>query len=140
MEKPLLNDPLLFPSDSVLQNVLGNSFSAYKYLVEIISGNGYQLVPEWRYYKDGKAWLCKACYKKKTIFWLSVWDQFCKVGFYFTEKNSNGIAELTIGEKIKEDFFTGSPIGKLIPLVIELREKEQIIDVIKLVEYKKKLK
>ncbi|PKP08994.1 MAG: hypothetical protein CVU09_13085 [Bacteroidetes bacterium HGW-Bacteroidetes-4] len=37
---------------------------------------------QWRYYNDGKAWLCKVSYKKKTVFWLSVWEAYFKVAFY----------------------------------------------------------
>lgn len=32
--------------------------------------------PEWRYYKDGKSWLCKITQKNKTIVWISLWEPF----------------------------------------------------------------
>ena len=109
-------------------------------MIEIVTNTKSGLVTEWRYYKDGKAWLCKVCYKKKTIFWLSVWDKFFKTGFYFTDKNCTGVAELDIEEKIKEEFSRNKHIGKLIPLAIKMNRKEQIDDVIKIIEYKKRLK
>lgn len=34
----------------------------------------FQLSPEWRYYNDGKSWLCKMLSKKKNLFWLSIWE------------------------------------------------------------------
>ena len=72
--------------------------------------------------------------------WISVWNKFFKVGFYFTEKTRLGINELNIENKIKEDFSQSKNIGKLIPLVINVFRKEQIDDVLKIIEYKKKLK
>ena len=51
---------------------------------------------EWRYYNDGKAWLCKVVNKKKTVFWLSIWEHYFKTSFYFTEKHLESIDALNI--------------------------------------------
>ena len=140
MEAILLREPDILPTREVLEDVLGESFSALNELIEIITEPKFGLVTEWNYYKDGKAWLCKVVHKKKTVFWLSVWDKFFKVGFYFTEKNCLGVLELDIDEKIKEDFGQSKNIGKLIPLGISVTKKEQIEDVLKIIDYKKSLK
>jgi len=66
MELPFLKDPEIYPSDDVLKNVLGTSYPAFEELTGKIKDTEYALEPEWRYYKDGKAWLCKVCHKKKT--------------------------------------------------------------------------
>lgn len=137
METPLLNDLQVPPSKEVLEDVLGKSYPVFNELMEIITDPKYNLVPQWNYYKDGKAWLCKVQYKKKTVFWLSVWDKYFKTGFYFTEKNRLDIAALDIDEKIKVDFNSRKPIGKLLPLAINIGLKEQIKDAIKVIEYKK---
>ena len=81
-------------------------------------------MPEWNYYKDGNAWLCKVCLKKKTVFWLSVWDKYFRTGFYFSEKYRSGVMELDIGDDLKENFSQAKPIGKLIPLAISVNGKE----------------
>jgi Protein of unknown function (DUF3788) len=57
-----------------MERVLGGSYSAFEELMKIITDNKYGLGAEWNYYKDGKSRLCKVCYKRKTVFWLSVWD------------------------------------------------------------------
>ena len=99
---------------------------------------------EWRkwlnkHHKSKQAvWL--VCYKKKTVFWLSVWRTHFKLGFYFTEKNCSGVNELNINKSIKEEFSQSKNIGKLIPLEIEMKRIEQIEDVVKIIEYKKALK
>ncbi|MCE5346180.1 MAG: DUF3788 domain-containing protein [Bacteroidales bacterium] len=140
METKLLSDQSIPPTKEVIENALGESSSAYNELIEVVTDVKLGLVTEWRYYKDGKAWLCKVCYKKKTIFWLSVWDKFFKISFYFTLKNCPGIAELDIDQNIKEEFSRSTTVGKLIPLVIRMYRREQIDDVIKIIEYKKRLK
>jgi hypothetical protein len=48
--------------------------------------------------------------------------------------------ELDIENSIKEDFKNSKNIGKLIPLTINMKTKEQIEDLLKIIEYTKKLK
>lgn len=76
METQLLRNPEILPSEEVLKDALKNSFPAYNELINAITSNTLGLLPEWHYYNDGKAWLCKVVFKKKTIFWLSVWEQY----------------------------------------------------------------
>jgi hypothetical protein len=140
MTTPSLKDPEQFPDEATLKIVLGSSYEAFEALMEIITKPEYSLVAQWNYYNDGKAWLCKVQYKKKTVFWLSAWDRFFKTTFYFTLKNCSGIIELDIDEKIKEDFGSNKSIGKLMPLTMEIQNKEQISDLIKIIGYKKSLK
>jgi hypothetical protein len=140
MEKPLLNDPGIPPSEDLLKNVLKTSYPAYKEMLEVITGEGYGLVPQWHYYKDGKAWLCKVGFKKKTVFWLSVWDRYFKAGFYFLERHCPGVLELDIDESIREEFKSKKPFGTLFPLAIKITSKEQIKDLLAVIEYKKSLK
>ncbi|MBP1040156.1 DUF3788 family protein [Vagococcus sp. BWB3-3] len=59
------------PTDGNLCLVLGESFSAYKILVEKLSDFDAGL--EWRCYRDGD-WLAKVTRKKKTVFWGSPED------------------------------------------------------------------
>lgn len=136
----LLRDPKVFPGPEVLKDSLHEAYPVYEELISGITSPEYGLVPEWRYYKDGKAWLCKAVHKKKTIFWLSVWDKFFKVSFYFTKTTSIGVADLTIRKSIKDKLISSKPVGKLVPLIIEVQKKEQLKDILKLIGYKKSLK
>ncbi len=104
------------------------------------TGPEYGLEPQWRWYNDGKAWLCKMVFKKKTVFWLSVWDGFFKAGFYFVERHLQGINELDIDPEIKAELSKAKPIGTLYPVTLEMRRKEQVPDLLKLVDYRKKAK
>ena len=140
METPLLKDPDTYPSDEVLRSVLKDSYYAFEETMKQITGADYGLVPQWRYYNDGKAWLCKVGFKKKTVFWLSVWDGYFKAGFYFVERHCPGVLELDIDERLKEDFKTKKPFGTLFPLAIEMRRKEQVKDLLMVIDYKKSLK
>lgn len=133
----LLRNEAIEPSDAVLEQTLGKElFAVYQALTTTIK-QAFDLNTEWRFYKDGQAWLCKVTFKKKTIFWLSIWENIIKTGFYFTENTRMGVMELEIDEKIKEAFSEAKPIGKLIPLTIDIVQKEQLKDLGAVVTYKK---
>lgn len=136
----LLRDEEIIPTETVLEEALGKDvFAVYTKLNEIIRTE-FQIEPEWRYYKDGKSWLYKAVYKKKTIFWLSIWGKFIKISLLFTEKTRGGIYDLEISNEIKESFKNAHAIGKLIPLLLDIDKEQQLADLIQIIKYKKTLK
>jgi hypothetical protein len=140
METILLRDQQTPPTAEVLSESLGTVYSVYEAMLEAVTSADFDLVVEWNYYKDGKAWLCKVSFKKKTIFWLSVWDKHFKVSFYFTEKTKGEIETLDISDQIKKDFSQSKSIGKLIPLTLMIENEEQLPDLLKIVACKKGLK
>ncbi len=140
-EIQLLRDAGITPTMDVLENITGKEiFSIYKKLYTTITSPEFDLNLEWKYYNDGKAWLCKVSYRKKTVFWLSVWDTGIKTSFYFTEKTRQGVLELTISDEIKERFTKATSIGKLIPLSITILNEAHLSDLRKIIDYKKRLK
>ncbi|SHE33565.1 DUF3788 family protein [Dysgonomonas macrotermitis] len=137
----LLRDSNIFPSNEVLKNVLGDTiYDVLEAFLRTITDEEYALTFEWRFYNDGKAWLCKVIYRKKTILWLSIWDGFFKTSFFFTEKHLEGIAALDISEAIKEEFSKAQPSGRLIPMIINVSDKSKINDLLTIVRFKKSLK
>jgi hypothetical protein len=140
MELQLLREPDIFPSKEVLQNLLGKVYNVFEAFETCVTQNDMALTIEWHYYKDGKNWLGKVCHKKKTVFWLSVWEGYFKTTFFFLERHLEGIAELNISEQIKEDFCTTKSVGKLLPMLISINNTEQLPDLLKVIEFKKKAK
>ena len=140
MDKIMLTDPGIPPTPELLEGILTESYPAYEAMMTAVTAPECRLEPQWRYYKDGKAWLCKMVFKKKTIFWLSVWDGFFKAGFYFVERHLQGINELDIDPGIKDALAEAKPSGTLFPVILEMRRKDQIADLLKLTDFKKRAK
>ncbi len=132
----LLTDPDREPTSAVLEEELGPRFRIYQKLVTTLESEEYGVLPGWRYYKDGGGWLCKMARKKKTVFWLSAWKTHLTCGFYFTAKTSQGIAGLEIERSIVDAFESAKPIGKLLPLTIDLKLNKQLGDLYQIVGYK----
>ena len=136
MSIQLLKDPDVFPSVEMLEKVLDKKYPVIREFINTVESEEINLTPNWRYYKDGKAWFCKITLKKKTVVWLSVWSDCFKVAFYFTEKSGGGIPGLRIDDSIKEFYLNHKPIGKLKPIVVEVRSKSQLVDINTLIKYK----
>ena len=136
----LLRDEGTEPTDTVLDQALGKElFEVYQELMNLAK-NELDLVPEWRFYKDCNAWLCKIVCKNKTVLWLSIWENLIKTSFYFTEKTRLDVLDLEIDPNLKDDFSDAKPIGKLIPLVVDIETKEQLKDLKTIIQFKKALK
>ncbi len=136
MNNQLLKDPDLIPSAETLEKVLDKTYPVFKEFIRTVESEEFELIPNWRYYNDGKAWLCKITLKKKTVFWLSVWSDCFKLAFYFTEKSGGGIPGLMIDDSIKAFYLNHKPIGRLKPIVVEVRMKSQLVDIKTLIKYK----
>lgn len=137
----LLRDAGVFPSEQILRDALGKTvYSILKSFIDTIADDEYNLTIEWRYYNDGKAWLGKVIYKKKTVLWLSIWEGFFKTSFYFIEKYLEAITALDISETVKEEFVKAKTVGKLIPMIIDINRDEQLNDLLTIVRFKKSLK
>jgi len=124
------------PTPDVLERELGDLFLLYERLTARLESHDVDVRPEWRYYRDGGAWLCKMTRRTKTVFWLSAWRSRLQVAFYFTARSGDGIPGLSIDASLKLAYANASPIGKLIPLVIEVRSEEQLGDVVAVAAYK----
>ncbi len=137
--KQLLRNPEQKPDEILFKSILEKgTFEIMKMIIQQLSIAGIDF--EWKYYRDGKAWLGKATFKNKTMVWISVWDKFIKTSFYFTEKTRPTLSTLDINQDIKSEFATKEPVGKLIPLVLEIKNKEILQDFIILLNHKKNLR
>jgi len=129
-----LRDPQKYPDNGVLKLILNESFSSYTKLLELF--NKYDLNYEWRYYNDGKAWLCKVQKNKKTIVWMSAWKGYMQATIYFPEKYIDLIYELDINNSIKEYFRSTKNVGKSKPFIFMIKDEKILKDFEKVMTYK----
>jgi len=140
MDKHLLNDPKEFPDEKVLEKYLGKTKNVWDKFLQDISAQEGSLDLAWKYYRDGNAWLCKLTKKKMTVCWISIWDKYFKVTFYFNEKCDHDIQQMEIGSDLKESYAKNKSIGKLKPLTVEVRTTAALKSVATLIKYKSSIK
>ena len=129
-----LANPLIYPDNIQLKEVLKESYNTYCDLIKLYEA--YELTPEWKYYKDGKAWLCKVQKGKRTIVWMSAWKGFMKATIYFPEKYIKGIYDLDISESEKEIIRKSNNVGKSKPCTYEIRNPSILKTFEKIMIYK----
>lgn len=140
MDKRVLSDNKIFPTDEVVFSRLGKTKSLWIALFELISNEYPDISKEWRYYNDGKSWLMKVTRKAKTVFWLSVIEKTFRTTFYFTDRATQAIKSSTISNELKKQFIGGKYFNKIRGLTITFRTKKDIDYAKTLIELKLKIK
>ncbi len=139
MENPCLRDKNIFPDDEVLTACLGKAAVAWGSLMGVLKDEAPPLAPEWRYYNDGKAWLCKVMKKTKTICWISIGKGFFRVTFYFSGKAEDTIANSSLDDAMKEHWLRNEGGGKFRPITLEIRKKSDLKTITTLLALKSRL-
>jgi hypothetical protein len=133
-----MRDETIIPDQSVLAGILGDSFPAYQALIDLFDEN--QLSHEWRYYKDGKAWLCKVQKKDKTIVWMSAWKGCAHATIYFPEKIMESVYALDISVERRQKICDTKNTGKSKACTFEITSTGVLEDFNILMQFKIKLK
>ena len=129
-----LYDESVYPDEPVLMRILGESYPAYCELIRLFDQNN--LAYEWRYYHDGKTWLCKVQKKSKTIVWMSAWKGYVQATIYFPERSMEEVYQLEIGEDRKEKIRQTKNVGKSKPCIFEVRSIDVLPDFEKVMQFK----
>ncbi len=74
-----------------------------------------------------------------TVVWISLWENLVKAGFYFTQKTRPGVLDLPLSPGMKTLFAEAKPVGKLIPLILDIKDETSLPDFITLINHKKTL-
>lgn len=133
-EKLELLDEEIYPDTEVLRGVLEDSYGAFVDIMDLFHSK--DLTHEWRFYKDGKAWLCKVQKKKRTIVWMSVWRGFFKATIYFPLRLLDKVMELDLKEETKQSIDSTKNVGKSKPCTFEIRSPEILGEFQKIMDLK----
>jgi hypothetical protein len=138
MDRPGLNDPDEFPDERILARQLGPALGAWNAFTEMLKNDHPQAVAEWRYYQDGKSWLCKVTHKQKTLLWVAAWDKYFSVAAYLNAKAEDLVRASSLARDLKDPFLKSS--GKFRSIRVEVRQPADLRAVEELLAIKLKLK
>jgi hypothetical protein len=137
---PLFSDKLIIPSEDIIFPILGNKKELWKILMTYMKDNYANSSGEWNYYNDGKRWLFKMIWKKKTVFWINITESTFRVTFWFSDKAEPIISGSDLPEVIINDFKTSKKYGAVRALSVLLCEMSDIENVLKLIPIKTAMK
>ena len=147
-KKQLLKNPDIKPTHQIIAQGLGLANSTYEKFIDELDKRSISLM-DWRYYNDGKAWLSKGEYKwvtsrgtnkVKPIFWLSIWDSYFKVSFFFSEKTREKLLALPLSEETTLQIKATAPHGKnmqYLSIIFNVEDDRQINDIYLLSDFRK---
>ena len=148
MAEQLLRDADIEPTARIIADGLGASNTIYIEFIERLKEYDVSLM-DWRYYSDGKAWLSKGEYKwttkrgtnkVKPLFWLSIWEGFFKVSFFFSAIIQDELLHLAISEEAKSIIKNANPMGKTmryLPIIFDVNNDNQLNDLFVLMTFRK---
>jgi hypothetical protein len=150
-DNQLLRDAAVFPDAFVIAAALGGANDTFIKFTNGLNDYGISLMG-WRYYGDGKSWLNKGEYRYTTargtekvtpVFWLSVWDGFFKLSFYFSPKYRDELLSLPLSAETKQA-ITGpaasAVTARLMGVFLSVKNDELLKDAYIVSEFQKKLK
>ncbi len=108
MEKPVLIYPDTYPTNEVLFPYLKGAKNIFLTLFEYLHSNFPDFCENWKYYNDGKSWLLNVSRKKKTLFWLSVYDSSFRTTFYINSKSEQIVYDSQIPQNFKDQYKASS--------------------------------
>lgn len=129
-----LGDESVYPDEKVLKGVLGDSYNSYLKLLDLFQER--EMEHTWRYYRDGKAWLCKVQRKKRTIVWMSAWKGFMKATVYIPERYIEKVYELDISRGAKEKIRSTKNVGKSKPCIFDVYDDSMLPDIDEVIGFK----
>jgi hypothetical protein len=139
-EDLMLTNSLIHPTDEIIFSYIGEKKEYWKaimiYMAEMYIGSA----GEWNFYNDGKRWLFKMVYRKKTIFWAAILKDSFRVTFYLGNKAEPVIDESELPVSVKEEFKTAKRYGLIRPVTFLVNSHDDYENILKMIEIKIKLK
>lgn len=139
-EEYALGDPAVFPDDSLVSSLIGEQKNHWDTIINYLSANYTGSETVWNYYNDGKQWLFRALYRKKTVFWAAVLKNDFRITFYFGDRAEPVIMQADLPEGIKSDFKSGKHFGKIRAITMPASGIEDVSVIFRLIDLKIKVK
>jgi len=139
-ETKIFNDPGLRPDDEAVFSNAGKHKELWKEIINYMSSVYPGSTGGWNYYNDGKQWLYKMVYKKKTVYWASMMEGGFHITFYFGDKAEPAIMESGLSNSTKESFLTGKRFGKIRAISYRVDQMQDYSDIFKTIDIRVKQK
>lgn len=132
----ILNDRNIYPSEELLFSIFGDRKIVWQKILNYAHDHYNNITEEWRYYNDGKQWLFKLQYKKKTVFWAGVLKDTFRITFYMGGQAENLIRNSNLSEDFKREYSDKKQSGKFYPVTVRITGPENIEDIFKMIDLK----
>jgi hypothetical protein len=132
---PVLTDPDVAPDEMQIRAALGEAFLAWQGLETALTEPPFGLVLSWRHYRDG-GWLRRAVRGTRNLAWLAVWEDHATITFYFAARHREALVALPIPDAVRRQAAQAKMIGRMLPIVIDIRSQADARTALDVLRYK----
>ena len=136
----VLPDRNVTPDEGLVFKLIGEKKKQWTEIMNYLGDNYKGSSGEWRYYNDGKQWLFKMQFRKKTLFWIALPEGTFRITFYFGNKAEPVILSSDLPEAVKENFITAKRYGTIRAITFRIEEVSDMRLIFMLIDLKTKLK
>jgi Protein of unknown function (DUF3788) len=136
----LLADRDIYPDNEYLSSIIGEKMTFWLIIMNHMTESYKDSAGEWKFYNDGKRWLFKMVFKKKTVFWAGLFDGTFRITFYLGNNADTVIENSDLPLRIKEEFKNAKAYGKIRPVTILVKSRDDVDNVLKMISIKSKIK
>jgi len=89
------------PDEKRIEQFLQSNYAHLEPIRQFILDTYGETVEEWKYYGVKNGWLLKKYYKKRNLFFISIYNGYFKISFAFGEKAVHAISGSAISQELK---------------------------------------
>lgn len=134
--KSVFMDKKANPRPEDLEKAVGNTFSIWQSLAEFTKQSFPGATEGWNYTSEKFGWSFRISDKKRVLLYLLPRDKFFKVAFVFGQKATDEVLKSNVAESIKKELKKAKVYAEGRGIRIEIRNKDLIEDLKKLIEIK----
>ncbi len=132
----LFMDKSVQPNEERLKEALGMNYKYWKEIKTTLNAKYENLKEEWKYYGKKTGWTLKLFYKKRNLFFFSVYEDCFKIAFVFGDRAVDAITKSDIPSKYINEILAAKKYAEGRGLIIVVRNKVEEKIIIKLTEIK----
>ncbi len=124
------------PDEGMIQDTLGFNYSHLEYIRQYIDAEIGVTKEEWKFYGKKLGWTLKKFYKKRNLFFISMYEGYFKISFVFGEKAFNKVLDSSIAETLKKELAEARKYAEGRGLSIKVDDATYLDDIKKFIQIK----
>jgi len=136
MSNNIFIDKSYKPTEQDLSKQLGASYKYWEEIKKSLRDEYGDLVEEWKYYGQKYGWSLKLFYKKRNLFFFTVYEKYFRIGFTFGDKAVSAIEKSDLPKNVIEELRNAKKYVEGRGLRIEVKKRSYVDNIVKLVDIK----
>ncbi len=126
----------ILPAEEEIEKSLKSKYAHLETVRQFIHDMFGDTIEEWKYYGKKSGWILKKFYKKRNLFFISIYEGYFKISFVFGEKAVSAIAGSAISPELKAELANAKKYAEGQGLTIIVDDVKYLTDIKQLIQIK----